>query len=214
VSNGVTESESEPSGSDFDGRLAGDLAYLAKLASSGEFTARPLDPVDGYEELVPGLEICSEVVLRIPDYEGVAVVAYLRLTDGRMCVSTVALSTAKPGGVTGEIVRGLQFSHLNRLGFLTRQSAEDWGWEDRRLDVGYGLLTLSERDALRANGPTKETVRWAALLYRAALAAGDPPTKFVAETFMVSSRTAGLWIARARTLGYLPPAEGTGKAYV
>lgn len=78
--------------------------------------------------------------------------------------------------------------------------------------VFWGLLNTRDRDRLKAAGPTDETLRWVALLYRVAVAVDEPPAKSIQGGFRVSLRTASNWVAAARRAGYLGPSDSTGKA--
>lgn len=74
----------------------------------------------------------------------------------------------------------------------------------------------SVHDAVRTVGPPRRrrTVTPALLqevadVYRAAHAAGNPPTVAVAEHFSTSHRNAARWVGEARKVGILGPAHGT-----
>jgi len=78
--------------------------------------------------------------------------------------------------------------------------------------AAHGLMTFSQRDALRAAGPTAETLRMVATIYQLAYALGEAPTGAVRDSFRIAQSTAGNWIAAARAAGLLSPTTTPGKA--
>ncbi len=68
-----------------------------------------------------------------------------------------------------------------------------------------GARELLQRDPaeLRAAGPTEESLRVVAYVYRLAYLASDPPVVAVAQHFGLPRSTAGRWVQRARAGGFL-----------
>ncbi|WP_143760674.1 hypothetical protein [Actinosynnema mirum] len=111
------------------------------------------------------------------------------LVDGRPYVRELHITT-EPGdpSITGEHLRTIRLTDL-----ITANLPPD------------APITPAEATRLRALGPTPETITAVATVYRAALRAGQPPTKTVRETFGISQSTAGNWIARARSADCVAP---------
>lgn len=108
---------------------------------------------------------------------------------GRYVVQQVSV-TAKIGGeVTGEVLRRVQVAGHLRL--IARAAVQRYGSSD------WWPGELAEA------GPTTETLRAVALIYRVALLSGDAPTQAVAERLGVPRSTAGRWVTRARDRGFL-----------
>lgn len=74
------------------------------------------------------------------------------------------------------------------------------------------VLTEEVVARVKADGPTDDTLRWVAHLYRLAVVVGNGPRKAVEEALSLPRATAGRWIALARERGFLGPSEGQGKA--
>lgn len=169
------------------------------------------DKRGGTTELAPGERIYNRVQFLSANYFGYEAHAVCEYQDGRMVVVDLTLRQ-RPGGapVTAERIRRVP---------LTRITEQSWVQAPSGMShSGITAFTLqrSEPDwaQLRAAGPTEETLRWAAQVYRRALSRGGAPTKTVADVFGVSHRTAGLWIEKARRAGYLGESAGPGKASV
>lgn len=170
-----------------------------------------IDLGGGMTELVPGLSIYNRVHTKFRDFYGYDGTATAQLQDGKMTVVELAVQQRDGGrGVTNEGLRKIPVQQIARRSLFTDRHIG----KPASLKTAYGLLESVDRDRMREAGPAVETVQWAAFIYRVALAVGDGPTKVVGEVFKVSPRTAGLWIAKARRLGFLGEAEGPGKASV
>jgi hypothetical protein len=75
---------------------------------------------------------------------------------------------------------------------------------EQRFDTQYSQWAA----APRRRGPLRDDdLREIAAVYRAALAAGEPPTRTVAARFGVARSTAGRWVAEARRRGVLGKAR-------
>ena len=97
---------------------------------------------------------------------------------------------ARSGPVMSEKLRAIPVS------FITRLAVEQvilLGQGKKRLNLGK-----AEPDAQSI-----------AEAYRVGVLIGSSPTQFVAEEFKMSRATAGRWISRARSEGFLGPALGT-----
>jgi hypothetical protein len=79
-----------------------------------------------------------------------------------------------------------------------------WLAGSRVTDVAYGMTKPRRRHFL-----TQERLREVAATYRAAVEAGEAPTKAVAEKWGVPHSTASKWVQRARKEGVLGTARGT-----
>jgi hypothetical protein len=76
------------------------------------------------------------------------------------------------------------------------------------LDVNKGVFgPWSDRDTLRAQGPTDESLRVTAQIYRMAHVVRDNPTAAVSSALGLPKPTASRWVQMARKRGFLGPAE-------
>lgn len=73
-----------------------------------------------------------------------------------------------------------------------------------------GMLGLGADDVarLREAGPTTETLRWVARVYRIGQIWEEPPAKTVRESFGLPASTATYWIKQARGKGILVDGNG------
>jgi hypothetical protein len=106
---------------------------------------------------------------------------------GRYLVEHVAMTAREGGEVTGEVLRRVKLAESLRLIARAAMSPYEADWPRE----------------LAAAGPTTETLRAVAQIYRVALLAGDAPTQAVAERLGVPRSTAGRWVTRARDRGFL-----------
>lgn len=67
-------------------------------------------------------------------------------------------------------------------------------------------------ERIRRQGPTDESLRMVAAIYRHALASDARPTRAVQTALRLPRSTTGDWIRLARQRGFLPPSAGRGKA--
>lgn len=175
-------------------------------------------------EVVPGLRVPPWVDVQVEDWRGVDLAARVTFHTGRAVLSELRVSQREGGPtVTGELLRAIPVKTL--ISRALRHSWNEYAVRTGPLDparsgpdaptpifVAWGLLDVVDRDRMREAGPTEETLRWAALIYRVALLLGEPPTKSVAGAFEIAGSTAGQWVAAARSRGFLGAAEGPGKA--
>ncbi|MFE6965689.1 hypothetical protein ACFVAJ_11260 [Agromyces sp. NPDC057679] len=73
----------------------------------------------------------------------------------------------------------------------------------QRFESFENLVPAFVRSEAAKHGPTPETLKWAARLYRAAEVINAHPIKAVTEQLGLSTRTAHNWIAKARADGLL-----------
>lgn len=119
------------------------------------------------------------------------------------------LVTARAGGppITGTMLRAIPLHSIVRTlvdvtaRYLVPTPTPSGGYEIRELQTSE-----QEWDRLGAQGPTPETLDWVARTYLLAKAQLEPPTKAVADTFKVTSRTATYWVKLARERGHFGPA--------
>ena len=172
----------------------------------------------GHVTIAPGFKLWREVVTELFDYHGMDVTATVTWSEQQRQLVVSRLDVRQPKGgasVTAEAIRHIAVHQIVRrsvkvsvLAGLTPGSSVELGQER----AAFGLISKEQVGRCRVAGPVPETLEWVALLYRAALAIGDPPTKSVREVFELSSSTAGAWVGAARKQGYLGESEGPGKA--
>jgi hypothetical protein len=143
-------------------------------------------------ELGDGITIPAEISRAWDDIDGytVELTATYDADSGRYTTSRLEVE-AKPGReVTGEGLRMIAVAGLLRHAVAEKVAP---------------LLQPSvthPRDLGQA-GPTTETLRHVAALYRLAVVLGDAPTQRVADTLGVPRSTASRWVTRSRDRGYL-----------
>ena len=119
------------------------------------------------------------------------------LIDGRWEPSSIKITSRRPsetGPITGTTLRSLPIGKIldvlrARSKALAQRTAE-------QVDVPDGWVEAWEKGEKPRLG--LEHYQRVADAYKAAFAAGASPTKVVADTFHVSSSTAGSWVSRAR----------------
>ncbi|MCI2422759.1 hypothetical protein MOQ72_35570 [Saccharopolyspora sp. K220] len=173
------------------------------------------NPDAGTTEIAPGLPLYNEVRVEAREYQDFDVDAVIRLENGRLGVSELKIKQRVGGpSVTSEALRSIAVGQFLRRSFIASNELRPGEADDydpvRR--VAFGLLRAEDRDRMKEAGPVTETLRWVSVIYRAALATGDAPTKAVQESFDVPRYTADRWVAKAREREFLGPAEGPGKA--
>lgn len=154
----------------------------------GTWKTKDVPPVD----LGGGLQVPAEIDVTAEDVGGCAVqlTAVYNPDSGRYAARSITVR-ADDGEVTGEILRSIPVARILREGVMDMVQALTF------LDMG------SPPDDLGKAGPTDETLRWVARIYRWALLVGDAPTQAVAEGLSVPRSTAGRWVTRARDRGHL-----------
>ena len=174
------------------------------------------DPV----EVVPGLWFPGSGVTVSVDEghpSGLAVEVDVVPEGGRLVIDCVRASRGSDGRpVTLAALRQVALKPFLKLAmsnaFVTLAVKEGAALQraltdEYKGDVFWGLLDINDRDRLKAQGPTDETLRWVALLSRVVLALEDPPVKSLAGGLGVSLRTASNWVSAARAAGYLTDKE-------
>lgn len=172
-------------------------------------------------EIAPGLLMPSETLVTDDNYRGYRVAATVTPDRGRLVVSSLSVHRLDDGTpVTGEGLRQIALTPFIKAALSAAYSQlaavphdDPAAIEDARRraaggQVAWGLLNVADRDRLKAAGPTEETLRWVALLYRVAVAVAEPPVKSVQGAFGVSLRTASNWVAAARRGGLLEAVDG------
>lgn len=173
----------------------------------------------GTVEVAPGFKLWREVVCTALDYHGMDVTATGSWSTARSQLSVTRLDIRQReegGPITAELIRQIPVTPFLRRAFLAsvRAGLTPEGAEDLRPRRAFGLVPIDTAVRCRALGPVAETLEWVALVYRAAAAIGDNPTKAVRETFEISQSTAGAWVSAARRAGHLSESQGPGKVQV
>ena len=124
-----------------------------------------------------------------------------RLIAGRFeCVGVELLSTLlEPTPVQTDVWRAVPIG-----GFIQDARAKHAAWYER-FDQDDRAVEQTKRWG-RGRRPRHDPAK-VARIYTEALRAGQPPTKTVAETLVISRSSAANQVARARALGLLPPTE-------
>lgn len=143
----------------------------------------------------------DDLYVRLPfvfDYLGVTGV--VGVSHGQAAV--VQLSFADPHGIDGNTLRKVAVGQL--LADLLQQQAQLLVDGDYRSVAEALQLTEREQLRIRVHGPTEDTLRRVAMVYRLATALQIPPAAYVAAHLGVPMSTTGTWIRRCRDLGLLP----------
>jgi hypothetical protein len=117
-----------------------------------------------------------------------------RMNRGRYEVEELVCSRKKNGDeITSEMIRSLPVGKLLRWGAINANT----------------LLASPRVDAakIRTQGPTDESLRAVARVYRVAFAAREDPTAAVASGLQLPRPTASRWVKTARQRGFLGPTE-------
>jgi hypothetical protein len=172
----------------------------------------------GKVTIAKGFQLWREVVIELTDYHGMDVDVTVSWSDELRQLVVSRIDVRQPQGgqpITAEALRQLALHQFVRRSVI--ESVKSGLTPGVRIEIGqeraaFGLITREQVEQCQAAGPVSETLGWVALLYRGALAMGDPPTKTVREAFGISQSTAGAWVSAARKQGYLGESEGPGKA--
>jgi hypothetical protein len=189
--------------------------HVSQSADSAGELSRGAKPVKshGTTELAPGVRIYNRVRYESSDYFGYELSAVSEFRSGRMVIVELSFRERGDGpSITAEELRKVPLSPIARHSVFLKTPDAD----DAATPSGVSATRRLLEDFKNQLAPANEEARiqMAATAYRLALAVGEPPTKFVAEAFAVSHRTAGLWIEKARRAGYLGESQGPGKASV
>jgi len=175
----------------------------------------------GKVKIAKGFRLWREVVTSLTDYHGMDVRVTVSWSDDLHQLVVSRVDVRQPAGgdpITGEALRKFALQQVIRRSVTVSVLAglTPGGWshppgstEER---AAFGLIPRERVEQCQAAGPVPETLEWVALIYRAAFAMGDAPTKTVREVFGISQSTAGAWVGMARKQGYLGESEGPGKA--
>jgi hypothetical protein len=171
----------------------------------------------GKVTIAKGFQLWREVVCHLSNFYGMDITATVSWSGelGHLVVSR--LDVRQPDGgepITAESLRQIAVGAIVRQSISASvDSGLTPGGPHPYMDTwAAGLITVRQAEQCKAAGPVPATLEWVALLYRAALAIGDAPTKSVRVMFGISQSTAGAWVAAARKQGYLGESEGPGKA--
>lgn len=150
-------------------------------------------PEDVGRELGDGLKLPTTVTVTSTDVGGYDVELHAEYDQdaGRYVARSAEVRAGDGAEVTGEALRSIPVATILRDGVMSALQAT--------------VLLNGERppaDAGKA-GPTAETLRWVARIYRLALLLGDAPTQAVAAGLSIPRSTAGRWVTRARDRGLL-----------
>lgn len=152
----------------------------------------------GKTTLFEGFDLWNEVEVTLDGYRGFHVRAVVRLHHRRYELDELHVTRLDDGReITGAALREITPPFLVRRVLRTHREPL-WGTS------ALGLFLPEEVEAAKAEGPTQNTIRMAAMVYLAAAAVQDPPARAVREVFAVSPRTAGNWIAKAKAAGFIP----------
>ncbi len=143
-------------------------------------------------DLGDGVTIPAKITRSWDDIGGytVELTAEYDADTGRYITRRLVVDAGAGGEVTGEGLRLIAVAGLLRHAVAEKVAP---------------LLrpSLTHPAVLGQSGPTTETLRHVAALYRLAVVLGDAPTQRVADTLGVPRSTASRWVTRARDRGYL-----------
>lgn len=168
----------------------------------------------GYTDLPPnGPTVWNEVAVRVDNWVGYDVFGLVRLHGRRLELDQLNVVRRSDGEeITGYNLRSISPKPLLFLALQTnwQQPPEKGGQlKERWLDlidkpaVAGGLYLVDDLAAAKAAGPVDTTLQMVGKVYTVAYAVNDGPAKAVATAFKVSPRTAGNWVAKAKTAGYI-----------
>ena len=157
------------------------------------------EPAGPTIEVGDGWKVPSRITVTADHGEfAVRIEGEYRDASGRYEVDEVAVSRRGDGEVTGLALRQVPVAAILRQGVVTTVFADD----PARFELPPNVLA--------AQGPTDDTLRMVARVYRLATLLGDPPAQRVAEALGVSRSLASNWAIRARDRGYLTVQDPRG----
>jgi hypothetical protein len=172
----------------------------------------------GKVTIAKGFKLWREVVTELTDYHGMDITATVTWSEdlGQLVVSRLDIRQPEGGEpLTTESLRKISVPSRVRQSLVASVAMGLTPADPSALQpqmMAAGLISFEQAEHCKAAGPVPETLESVALLYRAAVAVGDAPTKSVREVFGISQSTAGAWVSAARKQGYLGESEGPGKA--
>lgn len=157
------------------------------------------------------LETSDEVLMGDHVAAKIAAVVEFDDTSQRFQMTELRVTPTPGYGVTGEILRLIPVADVLRraISIAPHGPGLTPHGEGTTALGPYHLLTEQERDRMREAGPVSDTVQAVGLIYTAARAVGDPPTRAVQDTFDIPRRTADRWVARARERGFIADTAAT-----
>lgn len=163
-------------------------------------------------ELAPGLELAQNGYAEVELPSGVVARADLAYRDGRYRLWNITLTNYNGGEVQAEDLRKLTLGDLLEHANIPTAAGvihfSDVDGEHRQF--AWNLLTPEEAEAMRAAGPTHETLEAAARLYRVAYALRVSTRKTLMSVFKIAGPTADQWVSKARDRGLLEPVHKRG----
>jgi hypothetical protein len=125
---------------------------------------------------------------------------------GRAVARAITVRQREGGDpVTGEALRQVRVAALVREAVRRSKGGQVGMTEEGRRLWEAGVYPYSDEDLkrMRSNGPTDETLKTVAWVYRMAHAVGEAPTAAVEEVFELPRSTAGRWVSLARKRDFL-----------
>ena len=159
------------------------------------------EPTGPTIDIGDGWKVPSRLTVAVDHGEfAVRIEADYRDASGRYEVAAVTVSRLGDDEVTGLALRQIPVAGILRQGVA-----------EVVLNQSGAMHHLDPHPRnLAAQGPTDETIRAVARIYRLATLLGDPPAQRVAETLGVSRGTASNWAIRARDRGLLTVQDPRG----
>lgn len=166
----------------------------------------------GTTELSPGLRVWNEIDGELTNYHGFDLRALIRLHGRRFELDELTVIRRDDGEqITGSGLRHLQPPTIIRSSIkahanhLPQELSDEIAFlnADPGTAVAFGAIPAEAAVQARSDGPIDSTLRLVGRVYTIAYAVQDRPAKAVAAAFAVSQATANVWIARAKSAGYI-----------
>lgn len=166
----------------------------------------------GTTELAPGVVVWNEVDGELVNYHGFDIRALIRLHGRRFELDELTVLRGDNGeAITGSGLRNLQPPSIIRNSVKVHTdhlpdkltSTRAFLNADPGTAVAFGAIPVEAAAKAKADGPVNSTLKLVGRVYAIAHAVQDRPAKAVALAFAVSQATANVWIARAKSAGYI-----------
>lgn len=173
----------------------------------------------GTTDLAPGITVWNEVEGELTNYAGYDMHALIRLHGRRFELDELTIKRRENGAeVTGFGMRSIKPPTIlrNSLIVLANYPPEKAVGKAAFINaepgtaVAFGAIPAADAAQAKADGPTDNTLQLVGRVYTLMYAVQGTPAKDLAEVFDVSVRTAGAWIAKAKTAGYIVTGEDDG----
>lgn len=155
-------------------------------------------------DLALGLPMRAHIVDPI-QLDGIAVVDMtIELVDGILQATDVHVKAKNGNAVTSTLLHSVPVKEMtqtlvsHRLQEVLRDEVEDGYIATRAFS-----MTEDQREKIRLQGPTRESLQAAANIYELARVLGLPPARQVEKELKMPRTTASQWIRRAREDGLL-----------